>query len=114
MIKSVNQVSPTGTCLQGYVTIPYSKLVEKFGKPEESDGDKIDAEWVIQFEDDSIATIYNWKNGKNYCGEYGLPTSRITEWNVGGASDKVLSKLQSILEVKVSSSHSPSIAAFFS
>jgi hypothetical protein len=114
MIKSVNKVCPSGTCLQGYITIPYSKLVKKLGNPEEGDGYKVDAEWVIELEDNSVVTIYNWKNGENYCGSGGLPVSRITKWNVGGVSSEVLNKLQAVLGAEVSSAYSANMASFFS
>ena len=100
MIKSVNTASADWTSLQGYITVPYQKLIETFGKPEEGDGYKVDAEWVIEFEDGTIATIYNWKNGKNYCGSSGLPVSRIEEWNVGGKDKDAVKKVCQILGVK--------------
>jgi hypothetical protein len=66
----------------------YSQLVSKFGEPSNSfDNYKSDAEWQIEFEDGTVATIYNWKDGFNYCGEEeGLPISSITEWHIGGRS----------------------------
>ena len=33
-----------------------------------------------------VATIYNWKNGKNYLGAQGLKTEDILIWNIGGES----------------------------
>ena len=43
--------------------------------------------------DGTIATLYNWKNGKNYNGDDGLELNHIYEWNVGGKSEKAVSKL---------------------
>lgn len=77
-----------GTSLQGYLTASYSDLVSLFGRPSEGDGHKVDVEWYLLFEEGGkkvVATIYNWKNGINYCGkEEGIPTKKITEWHIGG------------------------------
>jgi hypothetical protein len=73
------------TCLQGYIVASYDRLVELFGEPTEGDGYKVDAEWLVEFEDGTVATIYNWKNGINYCGfDEGYPVEVITDWHVGG------------------------------
>ena len=76
--------STAGTCLRGRITATYAKLVEVFGKPTLFSGGKIDAEWVILFESGTIATIHNYKDGRNYYGAKGTPTEEITEWSVGG------------------------------
>ena len=84
-----------GTSLQGYITAPYAELVELFGKPHDFFDDfKCDAEWYVEFDDGTVATIYNWKNGRNYCGPDAPPVEAITSWNIGGmtpeAADKIL------------------------
>jgi hypothetical protein len=38
-----------GTSLQGYVTTTYAELVAKFGEPTFTNGDKVTAEWVLDF-----------------------------------------------------------------
>ena len=74
-----------GSHLQASFTAPYSKVVEVFGAPHsEGDGYKIDAEWYIEFDDGTFATIYNYKDGKNYNGADGLPVEEITDWHIGG------------------------------
>jgi len=74
-----------GTSLQGYIRCKYSTLVKVFGEPSDGDGYKVDAEWAVQFEDGTIATIYNWKDGVNYLGEdEGMPVQFITDWHIGG------------------------------
>jgi hypothetical protein len=75
-----------GTHLQGEIVATFADLKKKFGKPTESDGYKSDAEWEVEFENGVVATIYNWKNGKNYCGASGIAKTKITNWHVGGAS----------------------------
>ena len=85
-----------GTFLQGYIKASYEQLVKTFGEPHDPDGDnyKTDVEWAFEFADGTIATLYNWKNGKNYLGEAeGLELNDIYEWNVGGNSDKAVAKL---------------------
>lgn len=78
------EVDIDGTHFMGYVRASYDELVSLFGQPTDSDGYKVDAEWHVLFRDGAVATIYNWKNGRNYLGEDGTPVQRITEWNVGG------------------------------
>ena len=66
-----------GSCYQGEMFAKYHRLVELFGQPHDFFDDyKCDAEWYVEFDDGVVATIYNWKNGRNYCG-FDAPTSRI-------------------------------------
>ena len=90
--KCDNDIKFSGSCLRGYVNASYQKLVETFGPPcSDGDGYKVDAEWLLEFEDGTIATIYNYKDGYNYCGEVGIPVEEITEWQIGGFNgDSVL------------------------
>jgi len=84
-----------GTHLQGNVGATYQELVEVFGEPtkfkwsEESDN-KVDAQWAIKFEDGTVATIYNYKNGLNYLGAEGKRVNEISMWNVGGHSERAV------------------------
>ena len=74
-----------GTSYLGEVYADYDLLISKFGEPTDSfDGYKSDAEWIIEFEGGTVATIYNWKDGKNYRGEDGLSKEAIKEWHIGG------------------------------
>ena len=86
-----------GTHLQGEIKTTYTQLKKMFGQPHDGDGYKIDAEWSIEFSDGTIATIYNWKDGKNYNGKNGLPKTKITDWHIGGHSSKAIDKLSEIL-----------------
>jgi len=90
-------VNAGGTSLVGEITASYAKLTETFGEPMEGDGYKTDAEWEIKFEDGSIATIYNWKDGKNYCGHSGLKTVNIRDWHIGGFSSGVVNYIKQAL-----------------
>lgn len=91
------QIEISGTCLQGYCPpcTTYEKLVELFGQPTTADEYKIDAEWIIEFEDGTIATIYNYKTGKNYCGDEGLDVEDMSgdDWHIGGSNSKSVDKI---------------------
>tara|TARA_R110000787_G_scaffold272547_1_gene380018 strand:- start:10 stop:306 length:297 start_codon:yes stop_codon:yes gene_type:complete len=84
-----------GTSLQGYIKASYEQLLRAFGPPNPDlcDNYKIDVEWAFEFADGTVATLYNWKNGKNYCGDEGLELNDIYEWNVGGKNEKAVSRL---------------------
>jgi len=79
-----------GTSLQGYITIGYDQLADKLGEPHGNDSYKVDAEWGIKFEDGTIATIYNYKDGKNYLGEDGESVEDILDWHIGGHNFKAV------------------------
>ena len=79
--------SVNGSSLQGYIHTSYDVLRGCFGLPTcDGDGYKVDAEWIITFNDGVVCTIYNWKDGHNYCGYDGLDVEDITEWHIGGVS----------------------------
>jgi hypothetical protein len=83
-----------GTSLQGYVEATFLTLVQAFGLPNsDGDGYKVDAEWIVRTPS-GVATIYNYKDGKNYCGEEGLAVKDITDWHIGGHSKAVVSHIQ--------------------
>jgi hypothetical protein len=70
-----------GTCLQGHVEAYYHQLVAVFGEPE-GGGDKTTVEWVLSFEDGTVATIYDWK-------EYETPTD-LYRWHIGGRNSRAV------------------------
>lgn len=79
-----------GTCLVGHIDTKYSSLLDTFGEPNSQwDEYKTDAEWIINTPD-GIATIYNYKDGKNYNGQDGLETHLIKDWHIGGHTDEVV------------------------
>lgn len=73
-----------GTSLRGYVTTTRRVLEEAFGEPVFfGEGDKVTVEWMIRFEDGSVATVYDWKRY-----EEGTPDmDEVLEWNIGGKHD---------------------------
>ena len=76
-MKFITNADCNGTSLQGYMTATYDQLVERFGQPE-GGGDKTTVEWCLEFEDGTVATIYDWK-------EYSTPLGRY-DWHIGGTS----------------------------
>ena len=79
------EIDITDTHGRGDLTATYGQLVELFGEPmDKTMGFKTDAEWVLEYENGAIVTIYNWKNGKNYCGDEGLAIEEVDTWSVGG------------------------------
>ena len=83
--------------LQGYVVANYKTLVTLFGNSGCYDSYKSDAEWIL-ITPYGIATIYNYKDGKNYCGKYGTPKTKITDWHIGGNDTNVVPFIRSVIE----------------
>ena len=51
-----------GTSLQGEYLTTYDDIVNTFGEPtQQGDVVKTTVEWIIKFENGSVATIYDWK-----------------------------------------------------
>lgn len=73
------------TSLQGYMPARYEELVAVFGEPE-GGGDKTTVEWVVKFEDGTVATIYDWK-------EYETPMYEY-DWHIGGKSKRAVALIQ--------------------
>lgn len=86
------------THLQGFVETTYKTLCEAFGEPNaRGDEYKTDAEWNI-ITPDGVATIYNYKNGRNYNGEEGLDVEDITYWHIGGHTPEVTKHILATLK----------------
>ena len=64
------------------IRLPYLTLVDLLGEPSDSDGYKVDAEWLFRDKAGNVATLYNWKNGPNYTGQGRIED--IKQWNIGG------------------------------
>tara|TARA_R110000787_G_scaffold280990_1_gene392068 strand:+ start:532 stop:921 length:390 start_codon:yes stop_codon:yes gene_type:complete len=91
-------VNINGTCLQDYIDTSYDVLVNLFGEPNESDGYKVDWEWQVQFKCGTVASIYNWKNGPNYCGEAGVGCHQVKQWHVGGFEQRAVRLVEQAIE----------------
>lgn len=78
-MKFTNNANSNMTSLKGEFPITFAELVEIFGRPKygpNADRDKTTCEWVLEFEDGTIATIYDYKTGWTPMGLY--------EWHIGG------------------------------
>lgn len=89
----------SSTSLQGKISISYAELVKVFG-PEHCDGDgyKVQAEWMFDFEDGTVATIYDYKMGKNYNGPGGIAKEMLRIWHIGGKSDTAVQRVIEAIE----------------
>jgi hypothetical protein len=85
-----------GTSRQGSIIATYSQLVNIFGLPDfgpnDRNGDKVTCEWDIEFNDGTLATIYDWKENKTPMDEY--------EWNVGGNNKQAVWHVMNVLKNK--------------
>lgn len=100
MKYTVNKVNGGGTHLVGYIDISYAELKSTLGPSSDFFDDyKSDAEWRIEFEDGTIATIYNYKDGKNYLGAEGTPKTKIRDWHIGGTSQRAVELVHALFKV---------------
>lgn len=89
------------THLQGVVDADFATLTKIFGPCEDAGFDQVDWQWTLLFDDGEVATIYNWKNGPNYTGNWHIKPEDIKEWHVGGHTPKAhVNVLQTIARWK--------------
>ena len=90
LVRPDARLSVNFTSLVGRVVVAYLDLVRVFGQPNRgSSGDnKVDCEWVLRTPS-GVATIYNYKSGKNYLGDDGLDVEYIRDWHIGGRNSVV-------------------------
>lgn len=98
--KTHNQkdINTVGTSLKGSIDISYREIVNILGEPRKADKYRADALWQIEFKDKILATIYNYKNGKNYLGDQGIKTVNIRDWHIGGKFEDVVKLIYNILK----------------
>lgn len=100
MLKPTNKFGSGTICLQGTIDADYQDLVRVFGRPNgETDGYKVDVEWWLETDDGDLLTIYNYKDGKNYCGANGLDVDYIRDWHIGGSSRGVVDMVKMNLNI---------------
>lgn len=73
-----------GLALEGYVTATRRELAAKFGEPDMTGtvDNKVTTEWLLRFEDGTIATIYDWKRYEEAAGAPDL--DEVYNWHIGG------------------------------
>lgn len=90
--KGASSLKANATCLQGKIRTTFNNLVEKLGEPvypNSGDG-KVICEWILEFEDGIIATIYCWKVGGR------IPVDEY-DWHIGGHSEKAVDCVNDLL-----------------
>ena len=75
-------------CPQGYTFNSYEGLKKIFGPPIISRDVKVECEWVVEFENGDIATIYSWKE----------PYDECYKWHVGGHKKRVIYAVDDIID----------------
>ncbi|QDP67192.1 MAG: hypothetical protein Unbinned3806contig1000_65 [Prokaryotic dsDNA virus sp.] len=103
----VNQHDGCGTSLQGRIELNYDQIVDRLGEPTDGDGFKVDAQWIIHHDSGVIATIYNWKDGRNYWGADGTPVSQITDWHIGGHDKDAVDLVHNLFKEEVETEINP-------
>ena len=99
-IKSINSSNVSSGHLLDEIRVDAEKLISLFGKPNSVNAYKTDWEWVIEFENGEIIYIYDWKTGKNYCGDRGLELYEIDDWHIGGNNKVLSTKLTQLINSK--------------
>lgn len=92
-MKFTNDANINMTSFKGYVIATYDELVGAFGKPDDgpdADCDKVTCCWRLQFEDGTIATIYDWK-------ERNTPFYRY-DWHIGGHNSNAINSIHEVLD----------------
>ena len=75
--------------------ISLEELSEIFGTPIYSDDNKTNVQWLIEFEDGLLATIYDWKvDYSQKC----VMTQPI-EWHVGGHDPRVMDRIYKLTRI---------------
>ena len=85
------------TFYQDSINISYEELVKLFGEPliyGEEENSKTRAEWIIEWEDGGITTIYDWKS------EY-IPVEDVVDWHVGGVNNKAAEYLHDYFKLMI-------------
>lgn len=92
-----------GTSYMGEIDISYQEIVDTLGPPtDDGDGYKVDANWLLLFDNGTVATIYNYKDGINYCGPEGDPVEDIRDWHIGGHDNRAVDLVHMLLRGEAS------------
>jgi len=90
--KTGNHVNINNTSYMGLVWTTYDHISSVLGFPTRKDDgdDKVTCEWDIEFEDGSVATIYDWKTDRTPKGLY--------DWHIGGHEKEIVAKVENLLK----------------
>ena len=94
MFKKADFRKANMSSYKGSVKTTYDRLVQVFGEPHLRDGDKTTVEWVVEFDDGTVATIYDWKLSETPTYEY--------NWHVGGFNNSAVDLVQQEVEFAAS------------
>lgn len=93
-IESVKNSSlANNTSFIGNIDLTYNQIKNSLGEPLRGD-DKTTVEWIVVFENNIVATIYDWK--ERVSPEYNPDV--IYNWHIGGHSGKALNLIESWAE----------------
>ena len=90
-----DKTAANGTSLRGYVRTTHKILTKLLGEPLKGSSDgKTTCEWILEFEDGTVATIYDWKQKET--------PKDYFYWSVGGHTHKALECIKQVtgLETK--------------
>jgi len=87
--KKAEYKESIGSSHRGEFTADLYKLEDLFGIPYEGADARTNVEWIIKFDDGTIATIYDWKTEED-------PTKNKI-WTIGGNSKKAFYYIASIV-----------------
>ena len=91
ILESGPDIDVTGTSYVGLLEASYFELADVFGEDIGASGDgKVTAEYNVEFNDGTVATIYNWKTDADPLFE--------KNWHVGGKTNEALWNVMDALE----------------
>ena len=97
--ETLKQDTSNGS-LMGTFDSTRRKIEEVFGAPTfttDEEWEKVTIEWVIKFEDGTVASIYDWKRY-----EEGTPAlDEEYEWHIGGKSIRAAELISQAMETSV-------------
>jgi hypothetical protein len=88
--KRGRHVRAQATGGMGNLRISWDRLNNIFGMPHFTDSDKSSSDWVFQFSNGEIATIYDWNKKKS--------PQEITDWRIGGNSPGAVTTINKYLQ----------------
>lgn len=88
-----------GTHLVGYFDATRQQIEDVLGTPTflcNEEWEKVNIEWGIQFEDGTVATIYDWKR---YSKKELLP-NEMYRWHIGGTGINAVKRVSQVLGIQ--------------